>query len=644
MAYTINKTNGTILANVPDGQIDNLSSDITLIGKNYSGFGEFLNENFVKLLENFANTTRPTRPVTGQIWFDSSELKLKVYNGTAFVPVSSATISNTRPGTLSIGDLWFNQTDKQLYFFDGTNTILLGPDYSESQGLSGLKVSTILDKQNTSRVITSLYNNNILLGIFSKDEFIPKVAIPGFNNPGEDKLISPGFNAGNLSGIKFKVTCENAEQLDGVDAATFARRDAENIFQGQISIKNNSGLTFGEGFQGLFEVDLGNVILSNTSPNRRFTIKVKKGTNSESAIDVDSVSRQVNLYSDFADSSVLIGGSLVINNDLTVHGTTTTINSTILEIEDKNIELARIEIPTDENADRGGIILKGATDHKFYWVYDTAETGQEYNEAWNSTENINLVADREFRIAGEMVLNSTTLGIGITQIPGVTQFGVLKVIDIGPTGDPPDAPLPGVFLRIKDNRISTEQVNSDLELAPNGSGDIALIGDPLIVGLTTTSENLPVSQTAQRTNDFPPAPAATIIPKLSDEELSESTSKKYVLNVVRTRSLVFSMDITDGLSNSGIAALLAQLAPPNEYEEGTTARILCTTLSNSSTVLNINSLLNKDRSVEYNTPTGTNFPLHDLTVSNATISPPSIAITRIVKTFEIVNAIWVFSS
>lgn len=642
MAYTINKTNGAILANVADGQVDVLSSDITLIGKNFSGFGEALNENFVKLLENFANTTRPARPVVGQIWFDTTELKLKVYTGTAFVPVSSATVSNTRPATLSIGDLWFNQIDKQLYFFDGSNAILLGPDYSESQGLSGLRVLTVLDKQNTSRVITVLYNNSTLLGIFSKDEFIPKVAIPGFNNPGEDKLISPGFNAGNLDGIKFKVTAENAEQLGGVTAATFARRDSANIFEGQIFIRSNEGLTFGDGFQGLLEVDLNNVIISNTSPNRELEIKVARGTESESAIKIKAVDRTIGLYENFETSSVTIGGSLIVNKDLTVNGTTTTINSTVLEVEDKNIELAKIEIPTDANADRGGIILKGATDHKFYWVYTGAEVGEEENEAWNSTENINLISGREYYIGSEMVLSENSLGVGITQIPGVTQFGVLKVIDIGPSGDPPAAPLGNVFIRIKDNRISTEQTNIDLELAPNGSGDISLIGDPLIVGLSTTAQDLPLSHTVQRTNNFPPAPAPTTISKLSDQELSESVNKKYMLNVVRTRSLAFSLDISDGLSNSGIAALLLQLAPPEEYEEGTIARILCTTLSNSATSLNINALLNKDRSVEYNTPTGTNFPVHDFSISNATILPPPIAVTRIVKRFEIENGVWVF--
>ena len=181
MAYTINKTDGTILATVADGQIDELSTDLTLVGKNYSGFGESINENFVKLLENFSSSSQPTSPIRGQIWFDVSELKLKVYSGTGFVPVSSATISSQQPLNLGVGDLWFNDLAKQLYFFDGTNTILLGPDYSVLQGISGLKVVNILDSLNQNRVVVYLYTNGILLGIFSKDAFTPKLPIDGFS-------------------------------------------------------------------------------------------------------------------------------------------------------------------------------------------------------------------------------------------------------------------------------------------------------------------------------------------------------------------------------------------------------------------------------------------------------------------------------
>ena len=155
MAYQINKTDGTIVATVADGQIDSLSTDITLIGKNYSGFGEAFNENLVKLLEHFSSITAPIHPIKGRIWYDSSQSKLKVYNGITFVPVSSATVSSSQPTTLAAGDLWYDNVGEQLYFFDGATAVLLAPVYSSVQGLSGLRIDTILDTLNQTRVITS---------------------------------------------------------------------------------------------------------------------------------------------------------------------------------------------------------------------------------------------------------------------------------------------------------------------------------------------------------------------------------------------------------------------------------------------------------------------------------------------------------
>ena len=79
MSYKLNKTDGTILTDLVDGTVDNTSSDLTLIGRNYSGFGEFLNENFIKLLENFSSADEPSNPIRGQLWYDTSENKLKIY-------------------------------------------------------------------------------------------------------------------------------------------------------------------------------------------------------------------------------------------------------------------------------------------------------------------------------------------------------------------------------------------------------------------------------------------------------------------------------------------------------------------------------------------------------------------------------------
>ena len=79
MSYDINKTDGTALTTIADGTIDTNATDLTLIGKNASIYGEYLNENFVKLLENFASPDEPSHPINGQLWFDTSQKRLKVY-------------------------------------------------------------------------------------------------------------------------------------------------------------------------------------------------------------------------------------------------------------------------------------------------------------------------------------------------------------------------------------------------------------------------------------------------------------------------------------------------------------------------------------------------------------------------------------
>ena len=113
MAYTINKTSGTILATVADGTIDT-TTDITLVGKNYAGYGEFLNENQIKLLENFANSSAPSSPIAGQIWWDTTNSLLKVYTGSAFKTISASTASSSQPSSSVTGDLWWDTTNGQL--------------------------------------------------------------------------------------------------------------------------------------------------------------------------------------------------------------------------------------------------------------------------------------------------------------------------------------------------------------------------------------------------------------------------------------------------------------------------------------------------------------------------------------------------
>lgn len=607
MAYQINKTDGSIISTVADGQVDTLSTDITLIGKNYSGFGEALNENFIKLLENFSSTQAPAFPLRGQVWFDTAENKLKVYNGFDFIPVSSATISSSQPVTLSIGDLWWNDVTAQLYFFDGNDAVLLAPAYSRTQGRSGLEVSSILDNLNQTRVITSLFNNGILLGIFSKDSFTPKIEIIGFTGN-----IQPGFNAGNLDGIKFNVTCTNSEKLGGATATTYVRTDTSNIINGQIRISTDLGLVLGSAGQMNLYVTSGDIFMSNAATDKNLVLNVRKGINQENAVVIDAALREVRLYPEFTDSRVVIGGDLLIDGDLTVEGTTTTLNTSTLTIEDKNIVIANVIGATDITADGAGITIKGDTDKTILY--------SESNDWLDVSEDINLADPLKSYLIGaapviQPILPFTgqyKLGTAITEIPGVITFGPQIVLDIGPSLIPPVSPLPNVEMRLEDNRISTVKDNLDLELSPDGSGNISLIGNPKIVGLAD-----------------PTAP-------------QDAATKEYVDNVVETRSIALSMDLTDGKPNSYIISnILNLITPVNEYRTGTIARILCTLINASTTSLDINALPPSINTAAFITDhlTGASAnAVTNLTFPLANIPATALTTSRIIKTFVIIES------
>lgn len=127
MTYRINKTDGSLLTELSPGTIDQISTSLTLIGSDYSGYGEIINENFVQLLESFANTIEPSNPTKGQLWFDSSLSQLKVYDGEGFKVSGGPVIQSSRPLTPSTGDIWINSTENQLSFFDGNDMVLVGP-------------------------------------------------------------------------------------------------------------------------------------------------------------------------------------------------------------------------------------------------------------------------------------------------------------------------------------------------------------------------------------------------------------------------------------------------------------------------------------------------------------------------------------
>ena len=135
MAYVINRSDGTAFTTLQDSTIDTTSS-LTLVGRNYIGYGEIQNENFLFLLENFSNTIAPNKPLSGQLWWDTTGPVLKIYDGTKWSEVGAATISATAPVDPQAGAFWYKSGSNTLYTYNGTSWVFIGPETAEGFGVT----------------------------------------------------------------------------------------------------------------------------------------------------------------------------------------------------------------------------------------------------------------------------------------------------------------------------------------------------------------------------------------------------------------------------------------------------------------------------------------------------------------------------
>ena len=170
MPYTIKKFNGQTLVTIQDGTVDSVSTNLQLPGKNYSGYGSSLNQSLVYLLENFANSVEPSNKIVGQLWFDTSVKKIKVYNGIDFKPLASTEYGATPPTGQLLGDSWFNTTTGQLFIYDGTTHKLIGPPLTNPSAAQLTNRRLVDDGGNTHTVLLSVFGDSVI-SIISKEEF-----------------------------------------------------------------------------------------------------------------------------------------------------------------------------------------------------------------------------------------------------------------------------------------------------------------------------------------------------------------------------------------------------------------------------------------------------------------------------------------
>ena len=364
MSYTVNKTNNSSSPNsytVQDGVV-NTQTDLSFIGKGYAGYGELIAENFLHLLENFANTSAPTKPIEGQLWYDSTNNRLKVYSGSAFVPAGgNVPYQSSAPSSLNTGDLWVDSDTGQLYFYNGTTSVLVGPP-SSTGTTNGFTFDTILDSTDTNQNITKLFNDGNLLAIISEDTFTPKVSISGF------ATIKKGITLTTaISDIKFQGTASDADALGGIAAANYFRSNANDTTSGTVTIANDGGLIVGSDSDITVTVDSSGGIISNTTQDTDITFKVNDGGVTTTVMTIDGSESRVGI------------GTTTPTTALEVNGTITATNITASATGDVTGNLTSTGANTMGTLTMGGTLTTQTILPDTNTSYDIGSSSKQYN-------------------------------------------------------------------------------------------------------------------------------------------------------------------------------------------------------------------------------------------------------------------------
>jgi hypothetical protein len=363
MAYKINNTFGTLLVTLADGTIDVATTDLALFGKGFAGFGERLNENLIKLLENFNNTSAPANKIQGQLWYDKTNNQLNVYTGSKFKPVGSTANSASAPTNAVQGDLWFDTTNTQLYVYTGTAWTLIGPTTVAGSGVTQVITESPEDNSGVKRSILKLVTNDTVVGVVSNLAFTPSstetlgaaLIAAGFSSVAQGIQIST-----SVSSAKFRGTATDSDALGGVAAANYLRSDSADTTTGRISIQSDDGIRIGAGTDVTMSLSSDDFTIAQTTQDKDIIFTVNDGGITKEALRIQGSTGRI--------EHLRVG-------DLTVDGTNTIVNTNTISVEDNIIELNRnissnagMPNHTGLKVNRGE--TSSATEQDLYWVWD----------------------------------------------------------------------------------------------------------------------------------------------------------------------------------------------------------------------------------------------------------------------------------
>ena len=428
MAYLLNKTDGTLLINLVDGTADGPDinpgqnvSDLDLFGKNYPLYGQWLDENFVRLLQNFANSTAPTKPLPGELWYDTGSGFLKVYTGTVWKLVSPVLVSNTAPISNSFGSVigtqWWDGVNYQLNTWNGTGWTLIGPAYKQPEGVSGAIVEDILDTVGGTHTVIKFYHNNNVVAISSYDAAFtisPANAVSGFGT------IAPGFTlaTGIANEVEFVGSATNAKMLGNVVAANYARTDIVPTFSSNILIAN--------GNISIDSAPSGTARYYNNVLNANVSIWANVGGTATALIRMVGSDTSTRVYGPFIASSSITAygvtstgatgtGNMVFSANSTLTGTTTTSIITTSALQNTSLMAGRVVYSTTggTETDSGNLTFDGST-----------LSANNLSVSYNATITGNLYATGNVISQGPFIASSSITAYGVTST-GATGTGQL---------------------------------------------------------------------------------------------------------------------------------------------------------------------------------------------------------------------------
>jgi hypothetical protein len=372
MSYTITRTNGTVLGTIADGTYDNSHTSLTLVGRNYSNYGQIMTNNLVRLIENSSYSISPSYPLSGQLWWDSGNNYLKVYTGTAWKIVSSCTAQSAAPSTTVAGDLWWDTTNQQLYVYNGTSPydvagwILVGPGYPVGHK-TGAIVEAVTDTLAVTHYVTSLYADETRVAIISKDStFTPNPSLAGF------ATIQLGLNM--ASGDTVWGTANNASYLGAQPAANYLRTDIDGTTNGVLTINNAGGLVLGTSSNLQVTTSGANISFKNTKNNGDLNFYANVGGTNTLAFGIAGATGTASLLSATLSGSLTLASGASVTGALNVTGSgafSSNLTGPTASLGDSSTKVATTEWVTNYSQIYKYKIYDGAAGTNHLWIDST---------------------------------------------------------------------------------------------------------------------------------------------------------------------------------------------------------------------------------------------------------------------------------